>query len=321
MSTARHRRPPAPVLGPQRAALGALAVTGAGAALPLAAPATPAAAAPARAAQAAPATAPALGKDDRATATVHVVRTGENLSEIANALAVRGGWPSIYAENRTVVGPDPNLIRPGERLRIPVTRPTTTPPPPPRADRHIRTRAEPRLRLCLRVPSPGSDPPSCPRTDSRACTDPYSLTTRLCAAPHVRVRAAPRGRARARADPYLRAGPRVRTGLRADHRGHGPARARAARADPCLRAGPRGPARARARAARAVATLGPRGLVHRRRRHSPVHHGAAQRRRARAGLLLRLHPARSAGPAPGREHPRWWRTGRVRRQLAARALR
>ncbi|QMU68879.1 LysM peptidoglycan-binding domain-containing protein [Streptacidiphilus sp. P02-A3a] len=132
MSTARHRRPPTPVLTPQRAALGALAATGAGAALPLAAAATPAAAAaPAHAAHAAPAhPAAAHPAGDPAAGAVHVVRTGENLTEIAGALSVGGGWPSIYQQNRAVIGPDPNLIRPGERLRIPMTRATTTRPAP-----------------------------------------------------------------------------------------------------------------------------------------------------------------------------------------------
>ncbi|MBC3839948.1 LysM peptidoglycan-binding domain-containing protein [Streptacidiphilus sp. 4-A2] len=52
---------------------------------------------------------------------VHVVRAGENLSEIAAELHLPGGWRALYAENRATVGPDPALIRPGERLRIPVS--------------------------------------------------------------------------------------------------------------------------------------------------------------------------------------------------------
>jgi hypothetical protein len=41
------------------------------------------------------------------------------LSAIAAALAVRGGWPALYAANRGAIGPDPNVIRPGTVLALP----------------------------------------------------------------------------------------------------------------------------------------------------------------------------------------------------------
>ena len=69
--------------------------------------AAPTAATPARAASA-------------AAPVEHLVRPGENLSEIAGLFHVPGGWPALYAANRRTVGTDPDLIRPGERLRIPV---------------------------------------------------------------------------------------------------------------------------------------------------------------------------------------------------------
>jgi murein DD-endopeptidase MepM/ murein hydrolase activator NlpD len=46
----------------------------------------------------------------------HTVRSGETLSGIAQSLHITGGWQALYAANRSVVGSDPNLIRPGERL-------------------------------------------------------------------------------------------------------------------------------------------------------------------------------------------------------------
>jgi nucleoid-associated protein YgaU len=62
---------------------------------------------------------------------VHEVVRGESLWRIAattieartdsrprNA-AVAGFWPRIYERNRTVIGDDPNLILPGQRLEIP----------------------------------------------------------------------------------------------------------------------------------------------------------------------------------------------------------
>jgi LysM repeat protein len=52
-------------------------------------------------------------------AASYVVRPGDTLSGIAAALAVRGGWPALYAANRNVIGPDPDVIRPGTVLVLP----------------------------------------------------------------------------------------------------------------------------------------------------------------------------------------------------------
>ena len=66
--------------------------------------------------------------------TRYMVVSGDTLAEIAAALAVHGGWPALYAANRHVIGPDPNVIRSGAVLAIP--RPPTPgsvgPSPPPR---------------------------------------------------------------------------------------------------------------------------------------------------------------------------------------------
>lgn len=50
--------------------------------------------------------------------TTHVVQPGENLSQIAAKSGIRGGWQSIYQQNIGVIGPNPNLIRPGQRLNL-----------------------------------------------------------------------------------------------------------------------------------------------------------------------------------------------------------
>jgi LysM repeat protein len=75
----------------------------------------------------------------RVTPARYTVVAGDTLAGIAAALAVRGGWPALYAANRRVIGPDPNLIRPGTVLTVsrpvrssppvPVRRPYTAPPP------------------------------------------------------------------------------------------------------------------------------------------------------------------------------------------------
>src|SRR5690348_1805299 len=49
----------------------------------------------------------------------YVVQPGDTLSGIAARFAVRGGWPALYAANRPLIGPDPNVIHPGTVLVLP----------------------------------------------------------------------------------------------------------------------------------------------------------------------------------------------------------
>lgn len=52
----------------------------------------------------------------------HTVTEGETLSHIAlkyYGSAVKDRWMQIYEANRDVIGDDPNLIRPGQELKIP----------------------------------------------------------------------------------------------------------------------------------------------------------------------------------------------------------
>ncbi|TYR64531.1 transglycosylase family protein [Streptomyces parvus] len=48
----------------------------------------------------------------------YTVASGDSLSGIASEQRVAGGWQGLYAANRTVVGDDPNLIFPGQRLSL-----------------------------------------------------------------------------------------------------------------------------------------------------------------------------------------------------------
>src|SRR5205823_9565628 len=57
----------------------------------------------------------------------YTVVAGDTLSGIAARLAVRGGWPALYAANRPLIGSDPNMIRPGIVLTI---RRAAAPSPP-----------------------------------------------------------------------------------------------------------------------------------------------------------------------------------------------
>ncbi|MER0449501.1 transglycosylase family protein [Streptomyces sp. Edi4] len=60
----------------------------------------------------------------------YTVLHGDSLSEIAERERVQGGWPHLYAENRTVIGADPDLIRPGQRLTLPGAAPAKPTAPP-----------------------------------------------------------------------------------------------------------------------------------------------------------------------------------------------
>ena len=55
----------------------------------------------------------------RPSAGTYLVQPGDTLSGIADALAIRGGWPALYAANRRAIGNDPGLIRPGLTLTVP----------------------------------------------------------------------------------------------------------------------------------------------------------------------------------------------------------
>jgi murein DD-endopeptidase MepM/ murein hydrolase activator NlpD len=62
------------------------------------------------------------------SAEMYTVVRGDSLSGIADAQKVRGGWRGLYAANRRTVGADPDLILPGQRLKLRATvaAPTTT---------------------------------------------------------------------------------------------------------------------------------------------------------------------------------------------------
>ncbi|MFF1648301.1 transglycosylase family protein [Streptomyces sp. NPDC058240] len=83
----------------------------------------------------------------------YTVARGDSLSAIAATERLRGGWQHLYAQNREVVGDDPDLILPGQRLsldtaRTPRTAPRTGTPAQakPKAEPKPRKAAEPKQR-------------------------------------------------------------------------------------------------------------------------------------------------------------------------------
>ena len=57
-------------------------------------------------------------KSVRSARGSYTVRPGDTLSRIAFRKGVDGGWRALYAANRGVVGGNPNLIFPGQVLRV-----------------------------------------------------------------------------------------------------------------------------------------------------------------------------------------------------------
>ncbi|WP_406171047.1 transglycosylase family protein [Streptomyces canus] len=60
------------------------------------------------------------------SAEMYTVVRGDSLSRIADARKVRGGWRGLYAANQRTIGADPDLILPGQRLKLRATAGTTT---------------------------------------------------------------------------------------------------------------------------------------------------------------------------------------------------
>ncbi|WKD30853.1 transglycosylase SLT domain-containing protein [Streptomyces xanthophaeus] len=53
-----------------------------------------------------------------AAPTTYSVVAGDTLSEIAADHSVSGGWQQLYAANRSVIGDNPAIIRPGIKLKL-----------------------------------------------------------------------------------------------------------------------------------------------------------------------------------------------------------
>jgi murein DD-endopeptidase MepM/ murein hydrolase activator NlpD len=61
-----------------------------------------------------------------AAAHDYTVKSGDTLGEIAADWEVPGGWEALYADNRDVVGGNPDLIYPGQELAIEKHKPLGT---------------------------------------------------------------------------------------------------------------------------------------------------------------------------------------------------
>ncbi|MDF3289723.1 LysM peptidoglycan-binding domain-containing protein [Streptomyces silvisoli] len=62
---------------------------------------------------------PDTGGPAAAPTTSYTVHDGDTLSSVAVQATVPGGWQRLYDANRNVIGPDPDVIYPGQRLTLP----------------------------------------------------------------------------------------------------------------------------------------------------------------------------------------------------------
>jgi resuscitation-promoting factor RpfA len=95
---------------------------------------------------------PSTAATRSAAAATVLVRRGDTLWDLARRHLPAGAtdaqvaraWPRWYAANRAVIGPDPGLLLPGQRLRVPSARPTAaSATSPTSAAQHRRVTAPP----------------------------------------------------------------------------------------------------------------------------------------------------------------------------------
>ncbi|MFJ6793317.1 transglycosylase SLT domain-containing protein [Streptomyces sp. NPDC091268] len=111
----KHRRPKHNPLTRKLALVG---TGGAALALPLISTTTAGAAEATVAMTATTATTVTPAKAAAATTATYAVVSGDSLAKIAAEHAVSGGWQKLYEANRSVVGANPSIIRPGIKLTL-----------------------------------------------------------------------------------------------------------------------------------------------------------------------------------------------------------
>ncbi|MFF5455182.1 transglycosylase family protein [Streptomyces sp. NPDC012950] len=122
---------------------------------------------------------------------MYTVTPGDSLSKIAREENVRGGWQRLYDTNRPVVGDDPDLIIPGQRLTLRIAAPKK-PERPTKAEQPARV-GKPetvgKVGAAGKVPAPVRTVRP-PKADPPARTAPPVRTPAKTAAPRPAVKPA-----------------------------------------------------------------------------------------------------------------------------------
>jgi murein DD-endopeptidase MepM/ murein hydrolase activator NlpD len=137
---------------------------------------------PAKKPAAAPAKKPAAAPGPAAR-DHYTVASGDTLSGIAADRHVAGGWPQLYAENRAVVGADPDLIFPGQRLALgaPHAAPAKA-APKPQPTSVPKAQPEPAAKP---APKKAATPAATHTAHTKPAAAPHTAHTKPAAAPHT----------------------------------------------------------------------------------------------------------------------------------------
>ncbi|WP_432128900.1 transglycosylase family protein [Streptomyces sp. bgisy082] len=125
---------------------------------------------------------PARKADPTTVPTVremYTVTPGDSLSKIAGEKNVRGGWQRLYEANRPVVGDDPDLILPGQRLTLRITAPKKPGQPGVAGQGGGKTGVAGKAPAPVRTAPPAATPPraTAPRPAVRPTTAPVAKPT------------------------------------------------------------------------------------------------------------------------------------------------
>nr|WSX73426.1 transglycosylase family protein [Streptomyces sp. NBC_00899]WSX80508.1 transglycosylase family protein [Streptomyces sp. NBC_00899] len=111
----------------------------------------------------------------------YTVVPGDTLSGIAADQHVRGGWPKLYADNRSVVGGDPDLILPGQRLALTAPHASQAAPAKAAPAKAVqRTAPQPRP-----AAKPKPAPKQAPKPAPKKTVTAVSAHTKPATAPHT----------------------------------------------------------------------------------------------------------------------------------------
>ncbi|WP_039947525.1 transglycosylase family protein [Streptomyces sp. NRRL S-118] len=132
--------------------------------------------------KAAPRSAPATPTTVPTQRESYTVARGDSLSAIARDQQVRGGWQRLYAANRTVIGDDPDIIMPGQRLTLrgapakPAAKPATAPPRPAAKPKPAKPVARPAAKPAAKpVAKPVAKPAAKPAAKPKPAARPASV--------------------------------------------------------------------------------------------------------------------------------------------------
>ncbi|MEU7072767.1 transglycosylase family protein [Streptomyces narbonensis] len=117
---------------------------------------------------------------------MYTVTPGDSLSKIAREERVQGGWKRLYESNRPVIGDDPDLIHPGQRLTLriaapkkPAAEPTKAAEAPPRIAQAAKppVKAAPSKRPVVKAPPAKTPAAKAPATKAPATKPPAPRST------------------------------------------------------------------------------------------------------------------------------------------------